>query len=139
MTLKSIRRSLFIIGTGLCALCAPALKSEAQVNQFGAPTYLTTPINSFQITGSYLQSTPFPVFIPPIQLSFSGATNPFTTVTNVITQTVTFTNTITFVYNAGIYGTNFTTNWSGAYYQVTNNTVGWAFPQSGGSNTCSVR
>lgn len=119
--------------------CRPA---AAQSFQFSQPTYLFAPTNCIQVTGSPLASNIFNVTLPPLSLSFSGATNPNTTVTNIIVQTITFTNSIQFIYNAGVNGTNFTTNFNNGGFIgmfVTNQTVGWAFPQSGGSNTCFVK
>lgn len=119
-----------------------AATSRAQTFQFSQPTYLTAPTNTTQVTGGPLASNIFFVSLPPISMSFSGATNPNTTVTNTISQVISFTNTVTFVYNAGINGTNFTTNFNNGNplsFAVTNKTEGWAFPQSGGSNTCYVK
>ena len=118
----------------LFVLCASAFKSQAQsISQFGQPTLLTVPTNSGPI-----QTTPFQVYVPPISLTIT-ATNPLTIVTNVITQVITFTNTTTFIYNAAIYGMNFSTNWLGYYALVTNSTVGWAFPQSSISNAVYIK
>jgi hypothetical protein len=79
------------------------------------------------------------VNLPPIAFT-ATATNLVTRTTNSIIQGIpgtTYTNQFTFVYDSGIYGTNFSTNFPAMNYAVPTITGFQAVPQStGASNLC---
>ena len=79
------------------------------------------------------------VNLPPVAFT-AVATNTVTITTNSIIQGIpgtSYANQFTFVYNSGIYGTNFSTNFPAMSYSVTNITGFQCVPQStGNSNLC---
>lgn len=129
--MKNLFFALLLITT--FALVRPA---DGQNFQFAQPTYLTTPTNVL------LSSNTFVITLPPLTITVSGATNPYTQFTNIITLQLAYSNSYQFVYTAGTMGTNYTTNFNnGQFIQLTltNLTYGWAFPQSNGFNNVFVK
>lgn len=129
----------FIVSISLTICCFFGVKTaQAQVSQFSQPTYLTIQTNS-----PVLSQAPVTIYVPPISLSIT-ATNPFTVITNNICVGLNVNGTqlvpqSTFIYTAATMGTNFTTNFPGYYISVPNYIFGQAIPQSGGSNTASIK
>ena len=121
----------------LFALMANCAKLRAQQYQFAQGTYLTVTTNS----SAPLATTVFGVTLPPLSLTIT-CTNASTVITNTIFNVITFTNSYTFVYSAATMGTNFTTNFNNGNpisFSVTNFTYGQAAPQSGGTNTATIK
>ena len=136
-----MKTSRFILAIALVAvlfaLMAHSCKLRAQQYQFSQGTVLTVPTNS----ALPLATTPFTVTLPPLALSIQ-ATNPTTIITNTINNVILVTNSFTFIYNAAIHGTNFSTNFNNGNsisFNVTNYTYGQAAPQSGGTNTATIK
>ena len=127
----------FILLLALIALLfAVCVKSSAQQYQFSQGTYLTVATNS-----GTLATTTFQQQVNPIALSIL-CTNSATVITNVIVTTITATNSMTFVYSASTMGTNFSTNFNNGNplsLSVTTTTYGLAIPQSGGTNTATIK
>ena len=121
----------------LFALMAHSCKLQAQQYQFSQGTYLTMTTNS----SAPLANTVFGVTLPPLALTIT-CTNANTVITNTIFNVITYTNSFTFVYSAATMGTNFSTNFNNGNpisFSVTNLTYGQAAPQSGGTNTATVK
>lgn len=113
--------------------CLLGFKASAQIQQFGQPTFLSGPTNS-----SILVTTIAGYYLPPISLTIT-CTNTTMICTNIIQNTLWTSPTnmvpaITFIYNASIYGTNFTTNFPAIFVPFTNFTYGTAIPGVNSSN-----
>lgn len=121
----------------ITSLAAITISAGAQTYQFTQPTYLTVATNSDTLATSTAVVT-----VPSISLTIT-ATNSATIVTNTLFTGFTVGGTTyaarTFVYNAAVHGTNFTTNWPSYQITVTNYLTGQASPQSGGTNTCYIK
>jgi len=128
-----ILKSLKKLAAGALLVGGITTAANAQFSQFAQYTHLTNTVNS-----PVLQSTPFQVFVPPLSLTVNASNNP-TIITNTINQVLQFTNSTTFIYNAALYGTNFSTNWPGYWVWVTNNTYGQAVPQIPNTNNCDIK
>ena len=129
---------IFVFLLALIALLfVQCTKAVAQQYQFSQGTYLTVTTNS----ASPLATTVFPVTVPPLALTIT-CTNANTVITNTIFNVITYTNSFTFVYSAATMGTNFSTNFNNGNpisFSVTNLTYGQAAPQSGGTNTATIK
>ena len=128
---------IFVLLLALIALLlVECTKAGAQQYQFSQGTYLTVTTNS-----AVLATTVFPVTLPPLAFNVT-CTNASTVITNTIFNVISFTNSFTFVYSAATMGTNFSTNFNNGNpitFNVTNLTYGQAAPQSGGTNTATIK
>lgn len=96
-------------------------------------------ITNNTVTAPVFLTTTFYVNLPPVSFT-AVATNLVTITTNSVIQGIpgtTYVNQFSFIYNSGIYGTNFSTNFPAVSLLITNLTGFQCVPQStGNSNLC---
>ena len=112
-------RLKILIGVAALVLATILLTPTARAG-FGG----YSPYNINTNNGTTIAPNTVPVYgyaqLNPIAFT-ATATNLFSRSTNVIYQYVTITNQYTFVYDSGIYGTNFSTNFPPLSFVITNN------------------